>query len=78
MELLSIDQRNQVLSVMMRLLDENRQQLNIANQKDLGAFDPADRAMYDRLIMNDAKIDGMIQAVRDIYSDSDPIGVLRY
>ncbi len=78
MELLSIDQRNQVLSVMMRLLDENREALISANQEDLNAFDPSDRAMYDRLIINDSKIDGMIQAVRDIHNDSDPIGVLRY
>ena len=78
MELLSLAQRNGVLEEMIQLLDTNRAQLISANKKDLDAFDPNDRAMYDRLIMNDHKIDGMITAVKDIHADSDPIGVSRY
>ena len=78
MELLSLAQRNGVLEEMIQLLDTNRAQLISANKKDLDAFDPSDRAMYDRLIMNDHKIDGMITAVKDIHADADPIGVSRY
>ena len=78
MELLSLAQRNGVLEEMIQLLDTNRAQLISANKKDLDAFDPNDRAMYDRLIINDYKIDGMITAVKDIHADADPIGVSRY
>ena len=78
MELLSLAQRNAVLEEMIQLLDNNRAQLIQANKKDLDAYDPSDRAMYDRLIINDHKIDGMITAVRDIHADTDPIGVSRY
>ena len=76
--LLSLAQRNGVLEEMIQLLDTNRAQLISANKKDLDAFDPNDRAMYDRLIINDYKIDGMITAVKDIHADADPIGVSRY
>ena len=78
MELLPLAQRNKVLAEMSRLLDDNRVELIHANKKDLDAYDPTDRAMYDRLIINDHKIDGMITAVQDIHADSDPIGVSRY
>jgi len=78
MELLSLVQRNAVLEEMIQLLRNNREQLISANKKDLDAYDPNDRAMYDRLIINDHKIDGMITAVKDIHADADPIGVSRY
>ena len=78
MELLTLAQRNSVLEEMINLLDSHRALLINANKKDLDAYDPSDRAMYDRLIMNDYKIDGMISAVRDIHADTDPIGVLKY
>ena len=47
MELLSLAQRNAVLEEMIQLLDNNRAQLIQANKKDLDAYDPSDRAMYD-------------------------------
>ena len=78
MELLSLEQRNSVLEEMIQLLDNNRAELISANKKDLDAYDSNDRAMYDRLIINDHKIDGMIKAVQDIHADSDPIGISRY
>ncbi len=78
MQLLSLVQRNAVLEEMIQLLDNNRAQLISANKKDLDAYDPDDRAMYDRLIINDHKIDGMIKSVHDIHADTDPIGVSRY
>ena len=70
MELLSLAQRNGVLEEMIQLLDTNRAQLISANKKDLDAFDPNDRAMYDRLIINDYKIDGMITCL--LYTSPSP------
>ncbi len=59
---------------MMNILDRERKNIITANQKDLDAFDKSDRAMYDRLVVNDAKVDGMIQSVREVMNQEDPVG----
>jgi len=76
MRLLSALKKNAVLQSMVQILDERRATLIGANQKDLALFDPSDRAMYDRLIINDKKVDSMIQAVTDVKEQEDPIGKL--
>ena len=58
---------------MVRILDENRIQLLDANKKDLDAFNKDDQAMYDRLLINNNKIDGMIRAIVQVRSKKDPI-----
>jgi len=74
MILLSSEKKNAVLSTMERILDERRKEFLHANTKDCNSFDPNDRAMYDRLVMSDKNVDGMIEAVRSIQKRSDPIG----
>lgn len=59
---------------MEHILDENRDELLRANQKDLDAFDRDDRALYDRLVVDQNKIDQMIQAVREVRQQEDPVG----
>ncbi len=78
MQLLSIDLRNSVLDHMCDLIDHSRQEIISENRKDLDAYNPDDRAMYDRLIVDHHKIDGMIKAVTDIRNDRDPIGRIKY
>ena len=73
MRLIATDTKNNVLKSMKRILDENRLQLLQANKKDLDAFMKDDQAMYDRLLINDKKIDGMITAISQVYSQDDPI-----
>lgn len=58
---------------MEQILDENRDELLQANQKDLDAFDREDQALYDRLVVNQKKIDQMIQAVREVRLQDDPV-----
>lgn len=77
MELLTPERKNSVLNSMMRLLDERREDIIKENKRDLESFDPADRAMYDRLIVDNHKVDDMIKAISDIKADLDPIGVVR-
>lgn len=74
MKLLKTEQKNKVLESMMHILDKRREDILIANKKDLDAFSRDDQALYDRLIVNDAKIDGMIQAVREVMQQDDPVG----
>ena len=77
MKLLSTNLKNSVLTSMMRLLEENRIDFLRANAVDCASFDPDDKAMYDRLVMNGKKVDGMITAVESIRDRQDPIGVVR-
>jgi glutamate-5-semialdehyde dehydrogenase len=74
MELLSSEIKNKVLQSMIKIIDRERQNILKANQKDLDAFDKDDQALYDRLVVNDAKIDGMIRAIEEVKAQEDPVG----
>ena len=74
MKLISTDTKNNVLKSMVRLLDENRNAILDANKKDLNLFKKEDQAMYDRLIVTEKKIDGMITSIDEVMSQEDPIG----
>lgn len=73
MKLLDTTVKNNVLESMTKILDANRVQLLQANKKDLDAFQKEDQAMYDRLILNDEKIDGMITAINEVKAQEDPV-----
>jgi len=59
---------------MMRILDTKREDIIKANKEDLEAFGENEGAMYDRLIVNDKKVDGMIQSVKEVMEQEDPVG----
>jgi glutamate-5-semialdehyde dehydrogenase len=73
MKLLSTEIKNKVLQSMEHTLDENRKAILDANKKDLELFNLEDQAMYDRLIVTDAKIDGMIASIKEVRSQEDPV-----
>ncbi|MEW2921044.1 glutamate-5-semialdehyde dehydrogenase [Muricauda sp. ANG21] len=73
MKLLNTELKNKVLADMERILDENREELLKANQKDLDAFNRDDQALYDRLVVNQKKVDQMIQAVKEVRLQEDPV-----
>ena len=76
--LLSIAKRNAVLSRMATLLEEERASLKSINKQDLDNYFGADLAMEKRLLVDDAKIDGMILSMQQLASQEDPIGVERF
>ena len=76
--LLSIEDRNGVLKRMAELLDQNRNELLAANEKDLKSFDQSDLAMYDRLKVDETKIDGMMLSLKQLAGQKDPVGVERF
>jgi len=78
MNLLGTDIKNDVLHSVKQQISERRQDIIKANAKDLDAWHGSDQAMYDRLIVNDKKVEGMIKAVEDIISDTDPVGRVLY
>ncbi|MBW8241807.1 glutamate-5-semialdehyde dehydrogenase [Muricauda oceani] len=73
MKLLKTDLKNKVLKDMERILDENRDELLQANKKDLDAFNRDDQALYDRLVVDQKKVDQMIQAVQEVRVQDDPV-----
>ncbi|WP_027420608.1 glutamate-5-semialdehyde dehydrogenase [Crocinitomix catalasitica] len=73
MKLLTKDIKNKVLESMMQIIDRERNSIIKENKKDLNNFDPTDRAMYDRLIVDDAKVDSMIQSIREVLGQPDPV-----
>ena len=76
--LLPIEKRNAVLSRMAELLEEERANLKTVNQQDINNYSGDDLAMEKRLLVDDAKIDGMILSMRQLANQEDPIGVERF
>jgi glutamate-5-semialdehyde dehydrogenase len=68
---LPIDKRNAVLSQMAVLLEKKEQPYK-ENQQDLANYSGGDLAMEKRLLVDDAKIDGMILSLKQLASQDDP------
>jgi len=70
--------KNAVLSSMAIQLEAHRAEILEANAQDIHQFAGSDQALFDRLKVDDGKVDGMIQAVQIVLEKPDPIGVERY
>ncbi|MGB6153856.1 MAG: glutamate-5-semialdehyde dehydrogenase, partial [Pricia sp.] len=77
MELLNIDIKNKVLKSMISILDKDRNKILEANKKDCELFEKDDQALYDRLVVTDKKIDGMIASVKEVMGQDDPVGKIK-
>ncbi|UAB81463.1 glutamate-5-semialdehyde dehydrogenase [Marixanthomonas sp. SCSIO 43207] len=73
MQLIDTKIKNNVLDSMISILDKRREDILEANKKDLDAFSRDDQALYDRLVVNDAKVDGMIKAISEVKEQDDPV-----
>ncbi len=74
MKLIDSKTKNNVLQSMIDILDKRRNEIIEANKKDLDAFSGGDQAMYDRLVVDDAKVTDMIRSVREVLEQDDPVG----
>ncbi|WP_304131241.1 glutamate-5-semialdehyde dehydrogenase [Mesonia mobilis] len=74
MQLLDSTIKDKVLDSMMKIIDRERSNIIAENKKDLDAFNKDDQALYDRLVVNEAKVDGMIQAIKEVKEQEDPVG----
>ena len=72
----STNVRNQALLATAQALDEAREQLAEANNKDLeaGRANGLEPAMLDRLELTPARIDTMIEGLRQVATLPDPVG----
>lgn len=77
MKLLNTEIKNKVLQSMMRILESKKPEIIAANKKDLDLFDKEDRAMYDRLIVDEKKVDEMIAAIEQVLQQEDPVGKIK-
>lgn len=74
MQLLDSTIKDKVLDSMMKIIDRERSNIIAENKKDLEAFNKDDQALYDRLVVNEAKVDGMIEAIKEVKEQEDPVG----
>ena len=63
---------------MAELLDQEREAIISSNKKDLEAYKGKDISMFDRLKVNDFKVNEMIAAAIHLASQEDPVGVERF
>ena len=75
----STAQKNRALQAAAAALDEARDELVSANERDLagGRANGLDAAMLDRLALTPKVIDGMIEGLRQVAALPDPIGEIR-
>ena len=72
------EEKNQVLRSMIRLLGVHEKEFLTANQADVTAYTGEDQAMYDRLVMDEKKVAGMIAAVQTVLDKPEPVGKEHY
>lgn len=77
MKLLNVAVKNKVLESMISILDEERHTILEANKKDCELFDKDDQALYDRLVVDSKKVDGMITSVKEVLQQEDPVGKIK-
>ena len=74
MKILSSKQRNAVLTSMAHLIELERKAILEANKKDVKTYSGSAVAMYDRLKVDNSKIEGMILSLNQLIADVDPLG----
>ena len=67
-------QRNNVLQSMAKLIASESDAILAINKTDVDSYNGEDLAMYDRLKVDDGKIEGMILSLNQLVADTDPLG----
>ncbi len=73
MAILSLEKRNIVLQEMQQWLEHQREHIIDQNQQDLQAFAMDDVALYDRLKVDNQKVDEMIQSLAKVIEKEEPL-----
>lgn len=72
--MLTSNQKDAVLDSMIQQIESIRQELISTNKEELDAFAGGDKAMYDRLKVDESKVDDMKKSLTDVIKQVDPIG----
>lgn len=75
---LTSDEKNQLLEEMANAILASKQHILVENAKDIdaGKARGLSDAMLDRLLLNDARIEDIAHAIRDIIHLDDPVGAI--
>lgn len=65
---------NDILNSLARLVAENRQEIINANQLDIAACPVDDAVIFDRLKVDETKIDQMSASIKSVVDAPDPVG----
>jgi glutamate-5-semialdehyde dehydrogenase len=73
---LTTEVKNKTLLRAAELIDQKRDEIKEANQKDIENAEKIglSKAMIDRLLLNDKRINGMIKVLHDVANLEDPVG----
>ncbi len=66
--------RNKILESLAKLLAENKQSIIEANKLDIADCPTDDAVIFDRLKVDDAKVEKMIASVKSVIAAPDPVG----
>jgi glutamate-5-semialdehyde dehydrogenase len=79
--LISIEtvKKNKVIQNLIELIDENRKLILIENEKDItkGEQEKLSQVLLKRLILNEKKIDDMLEGLNDVLNLPDPAGKIQ-
>lgn len=75
---MTFQQKNKTLQSLATLIDQHRANLLSANAKDANLYQGNDQALFDRLLIDDKKIDGMLQSIQSVIAQPDPVNVEKY
>jgi len=70
---LSDTQKTQLLNRLAVLIEQSKNQIMVENKKDLDLMDKAD-PKYDRLLLNESRIQGLADSLREVALLPDPTG----
>lgn len=73
-QMLTINQRNNVLLRMATLITDRKEELLHANTLDISNYKGDDLAVFDRLKVDDSKVNEMVKSLQQLADDSDPLG----
>ncbi len=75
---MNVELINNVLYALARLLAENKEQIIEANKLDLKTCPKDDLVIYDRLKVDESKVEKMIDSVRKVIASPNPISKILY
>jgi len=69
-----VDKIDIALREMAAIIESNRVELIRENAIDIKNCDPSDKSLFDRLIVNDKKVDNMIEVLHQLAAKASPLG----
>ncbi len=77
-QMLTTNQRNNVLLCMSKLIATGKEDLLKANALDISNYKGDDIAVFDRLKVDDGKVNEMVMSLYELANESDPLGKQLY